>query len=681
MLEKVRKLLKEEQFDEALMLLVTIEKDPTLKAKLRQECSLLKAELLNRKGAYQKALELAQVCFKESHAVNDVYGELNSLLEMIESLWHLGKLDEAFQSMDKAKTLLKMIKEENATTHNIIALEARLMHLEGIIFYVKGELHLAQEAFFAALKLKEKIGDQQSIARTMNNIGLIYWLKGELEHALQYYKKSLLIFTLLGNKHEIASCYSNIGIIYHFKGELEHAILNFEESLALAKEIDNQEDVARFLYNLGEVYHTKGELDEALSYFQQSLQIYHRLQNKLRIGETLLTIGEIMFSKRKLNKAYLFFQDALTLFQELGNPGKMSRVYYGLIKISLEKNDLPSAHKYLAQLEEINQKIDSKLVDQQYRLSKAFVLKKSKRMLDKAQAFAIFKTLAHEEIVLHTFTVAAMLNLCEMLLFEIKSTKSQESFQELQALLEKLEEIATTQNSFSLKAETLLLKAKLALLNFQIKEAQALLTRAQKIAEEKGLNLLAHSISDEHDKLLEQLNVWLQLMEENADLEERINLTNVDELLQALKRNNISTHLTQEHDEHPVLLLIIAEGGIVRFSQTFTQKTEISEDLIAAFLSAINSFMKEVLSVSGSIDRIKHHDYTILIKTADSLMLCYVFKGKTFLASKKLNTLIENLKQEPTIWETLKNTINLRLPQHTKKRIQQLITEIFSAEN
>ena len=176
MLEKVRKLLKEELFDEALMLLETIEKDPTLKTRQRQECSLLKAELLNRKGAYQKALELAQVCFKESQAANDVYGELNSLLEMIESLWHLGKLDEAFQAIDKAKTLLKVMKEENATIHNIIALEARLMHLEGIIFYVKGELHLALEAFFAALKLKEKIGDQQSIARTMNNIGLIYWL-------------------------------------------------------------------------------------------------------------------------------------------------------------------------------------------------------------------------------------------------------------------------------------------------------------------------------------------------------------------------------------------------------------------------------------------------------------------------------------------------------------------------
>ncbi|MFX0170891.1 MAG: hypothetical protein ACFE9L_03125 [Candidatus Hodarchaeota archaeon] len=85
---------------------------------------------------------------------------------------------------------------------------------------------------------------------------------------------------------------------------------------------------------------------------------------------------------------------------------------------------------------------------------------------------------------------SATLNLCELLLFELKSssdeiTEESEIFQEIKNLLDNLASSALQQHSIPLLVNTLILQAKFALVEGDLTEAMDLLNRAKAAADEK----------------------------------------------------------------------------------------------------------------------------------------------------------------------------------------------------
>jgi uncharacterized membrane protein YqgA involved in biofilm formation len=103
-----------------------------------------------------------------------------------------------------------------------------------------------------------------------------------------------------------------------------------------------------------------------------------------------------------------------------------------------------------------------------------------------------------------------------------------------------------------------------------------------------------------------------------------------------------------------VLLLIIgAESGISIFSKLFTNRP-IAEHLIGGFLAAINAFVREAFAVSGSIERIKHREYTLLLKSVEAFLICYAFTGYSYFAMQKVDKFTEALQASPPFGEPCK---------------------------
>jgi hypothetical protein len=182
-------------------------------------------------------------------------------------------------------------------------------------------------------------------------------------------------------------------------------------------------------------------------------------------------------------------------------------------------------------------------------------------------------------------------------------------------------------------------------------DARHYLTQAQNIAEDHGLQLLAREISTEHDKLLTQLDKWEEFNKINAPLSERIALASLDDSVELIQRKRVikAPELTQEE---PVLLLILTEGGILLFSYPFSDEIKINDELFGGFLSAITSFSDEVFS--EGLDRAKFGHYTVLIKNLIGFSFCYIFKGQTYLAKKKLSNFTENFQKNTSMMQTLK---------------------------
>ncbi|MHA2131816.1 MAG: hypothetical protein ACW99L_17755, partial [Promethearchaeota archaeon] len=267
-------------------------------------------------------------------------------------------------------------------------------------------------------------------------------------------------------------------------------------------------------------------------------------------------------------------------------------------------------------------------------------------------------------------------NLCDLLLEELSIYNDPEILDEVLLHITKILAISANEQNYFWLAEAKLLQSKLALIQMKIDDAKLLMTEAQRIADLHGLNLLAMRISSEHDNLLNQLNIWDDFKNKRESMSERIKLASVEGVIGRIQGRS-AVEPPELDNEEPVLILIIAEGGTLIFSNIFAEDFPYEEDLISGFLSAFNTFSGELFS--KGLDRAKFGEYTILMEPINSFSVCYLFKGQTYQAKQKLTTLIEKLQQDPSIWETLEKYYKTNQVAEVKDIpvIESILAEIF----
>ncbi|MHA2247615.1 MAG: hypothetical protein ACXADY_21885 [Candidatus Hodarchaeales archaeon] len=130
--------------------------------------------------------------------------------------------------------------------------------------------------------------------------------------------------------------------------------------------------------------------------------------------------------------------------------------------------------------------------------------------------------------------------------------------------------------------------------------------------------------------------------------------------------------------DDPIFLSIIDNSGGCLFSKVFDQERNWNDQLLGFFLSAINKFCQNLFE--GNIDRIIIGDYFLLFISQGSFFCCYVFKGISDFAHKKLNDFVEILKGSSIIWKALSSfseSGNL-LSTIIEGTLDLLATEIFN---
>jgi hypothetical protein len=103
--------------------------------------------------------------------------------------------------------------------------------------------------------------------------------------------------------------------------------------------------------------------------------------------------------------------------------------------------------------------------------------------------------------------------------------------------------------------------------------------------------------------------------------------------------------------EQPVLLLIIAQGGVLSFSYPFTEDLKLDDELISGFLSAFDTFSDELFS--KGLDRAKFGDYSVVMDSFEDYSVCYLFKGQIIPAKQKLSRFSENIQKMKDICDIL----------------------------
>ena len=583
-LEQIEQLLFENENNKALELILNISKRKDLTDEEKTVCILYESRIKFNLGEGEQAIKEADRIWPTIQKLKDPFLILDYLNLKTLASWILGDLDsginafkENLDSVTKFQSKIPMSKERIFKSKR-----SELLRNGGILYWYKGNLDAALTYHSQSLAIGEDISNELSILNSLNNIGLVYQSKGNIDKAIEYYSRALEIsmkldlkhristnlsnlgnvYTLigdldkaleilqksleirkqLGNKINIAASLINVGVTYQLKGDLDQALENYEECLHISKEVDSKSNLALALNNIGNIYELKGDPKLALSYFEKSLKLFSELGIKEKIALLYSNIGSIYRLIGNTEVAIENFNQSLSIYEELGNELSSAMVLFELIQEVIVENDHELVQEYLKKLDQIYKTTNIRSIEQRHKLANALVLKTSNQTRNQAKALVLFEQVIEAEIVDHSLTVKAMVNLCDLLIKELTQTAEVELLTEIRDLVGKLQEIAKEQSSDSILAEIYRLRALLCLAELDLKEARNLLQKGLILAEEKSLERIASDIRGEQRDLEEQIKLWEELQERKAPLEETLKYVKIERSAKHLQHEETVTY-------------------------------------------------------------------------------------------------------------------------------------------
>lgn len=544
-------------------------------------------------------------------------------------------------------------------------------------YFYRKESNKALKIALQCKEFIEKKGEEIDIARNLLLLGWIFHQKAEFNTALDFGMKSVDFFKKIGDQVGLASSLHLVGTIHMSNYDFDLCINYFNDALSI-KEINPIEKVI-ILSSLGNNYAIRGELPKAIDYSKQGLKLAEENKFINFIPSFLWYLGSTYCFRGDFSKGKKYLKKGLVEAKKINDVYIIGFTLLGLVIRNIELDSNEEAIEYLEQLKELSIKGKNRFIIKSHSVARGVFLQNSSRTRERAEAEFLLKEIVDKEIknmpnmVLHFF---ASFFLCDLYLEELAMTNDSKIIEDINPLILQFTDYATKMNSNMLFIEIKVLKAKLELIQLNFEEAKSLLTEAQHLSELHNNQLFAQVISDEHDRLLEQQELWAKMEKTNTPFSERIRLAEFDGILDRIQGKRLEGEL-KLISEVPVFLLIITESGAPLFSYSFSQELSFEDDIISGFISAFNTFSGELFS--KGLDRARFGEYIILIESVNVYSICYLFKGQSYPAKQKLTSLIEELKNNSTIWLNLEKfyktsqVVELKdLPQ-----IEDLIKEIF----
>ncbi|MFW9896642.1 MAG: tetratricopeptide repeat protein [Candidatus Thorarchaeota archaeon] len=492
-------------YKEALEELAKLEENEDLSLKQKIHCWVLKCSILFESGDYRKALNLIEQVCQEYQKLKPNLQLINAYIIKSQILWRQGNPEEALDLIANSKDILKTISQEKSL--ELKKREAQIAEIKGWIMIFEGDINKAIENMEYSFKLREEVGDEHELALSFHLKGNIYfYFRQDWDTSQKCIEKAYELAKKSDFKSLMSLCLVRFGDFYLLKANIKASFDYYHKALELAKEINYKKGIAFALGGLGLVYDLQGNLDQALKHSDAGVDIYEEM-------------GDISGMIANLDSSFWS---------------------------ALNYNDLEKAEYYFERMEPLVNQVNIKETKIFFQMNKALLLKSSPLISKQMKAKEILSELVkntnlYKSSLFFEVSYRALLNLCDLLLNELRNTHNLGLLNEIQSCINQIMIISQSTNSYWWLSETYLLQAKLELLTLDLKKAEGSLIQAQKIAEEYDLKQLIDRILVEQDKLRNQIDKWKALKKSKAAITELIDLAQIDEqLIRMLRRRYYS---------------------------------------------------------------------------------------------------------------------------------------------
>ncbi|MDH5645544.1 MAG: tetratricopeptide repeat protein, partial [Candidatus Heimdallarchaeota archaeon] len=423
---------------------------------------------------------------------------------------------------------LWFIKDRNSIT------EGKAYENIGNLYLNKGLFDHAIHYFFKSQDIFDKLQSFENKARVIHILGIIFLNRGDHEIAQEYFQNAKDLSSKIGDDKGIGWSILHLGLLEFKMGDLSSALVLLNQCFNLFRNIDDKLMMAWSLRSIGDIHRVKGEFEKALNYYEKDIQELEGFDNSWILADTYNKIGQIYFKKGMIDLAIENYQISTSLYLKLGDWLSASDPVFNLIIVKLDLKLFNHATDLLNFLESLKNRSNDKIVKLRYTIAKALILKNNTRIIQKVKAQEMLTQITNEEIIDHELTVICMINLCELLLHELRTYQQDEVLSDIINLSTKLLLIAQDQKSYWLLVEVLILKAKLALIEGNAEEALNLLNSADEIVDARNLEQQKFKINIEQDNLQVTLEIWKELTSVNASIRERMDLSGIEDYIEKI---------------------------------------------------------------------------------------------------------------------------------------------------
>ncbi len=632
-LEQIEKSIIRGEYVDALTQIETLYNEKRIGKEDTIQCNILKGRIYLILFPYTEAIKFGEKAFEESQEINNKQLMFDSLMIMQKAYFYAGKYEKRKEIRKLATDILDSFEEKDSE---------EFLRRKAILLPTREDnFNSSISNILESIAISESIDDPILKADSYSALGSRYLWAGNLSEALKYAQKSINLYEKSNYHFGLRVSTALKGIIYLHKGELTFAEEYIQKSYSLYKMAnENPFFEACILMDLGLIYWLKRELQTSLQYYQKSIACCEQSQvistrhypwALLRMNVVLIEMGRITEAKKSLE----------------------------LIKqIALNTNEY------------VFKKI--------YALGKAMILKTSLDEANAKEAITLLEKLVDDKINFLELTSLSVFHLCDSYLKEIGRTNDLNFFEKLRYRVSLVNEKAERQESYILLVYSLLIQSKLELTELNISKGQILLEEAQKIAEEKGITNLAKVISNEHDVLLNQINKWEEMTKHIPNLEERLEFTHIEDILNKLIKSNISYIQLKDENEYPYFFLIVNRDGSVLFSENF-RDSSLDEVILDGILAQINELILSETLSENEIKRLKSQNYTIAVSFLESFFLIYVFVGQSYTALQKIRCFMDQFNSfiNNNDIRLIKEEVNNHLTLQERLMISKNIEEVF----
>ncbi|QEE17417.1 tetratricopeptide repeat protein [Promethearchaeum syntrophicum] len=464
-LEILENLFEKSFFKEGLSKIEEFSKRKDIDFNEKTKINILKLRFLEKLGLYKQGLKLTNKLLSDKKITSNNMFEASILIEKAKILFSMGKRDEILHIIEVAEHKINIVHPQKITQNEILEKTSDILILRGGYYWQTGELDRALDYFNFNLKIRLKLNKNLDLAHAYNNIGVMHNAKGDLIKGLSYLKKAYGIYEIINYTRGISKTGNNIGAI---------------------------------LIQLG-------ELNNSLEYMTKSLEIDIRNNYTEGIQVASQNIGEVLWHKKEHKKAIKFLLKALEISEDLKDIFQISEILIPIIAVFIEMSDYKNANKYFAKLTQNKKRDKNKIILQRFLLAEAMILKSKGGFDNSKKAEDNLKAIIHDKIRYHDITVMALVNLCNILILKMYKIDDPTILNDLQYYVEKISQISKETNSHSIYIESLLIKAKISILNIEPDHYQDIMAQAQKIAQKFELYRINAKIDYEYNQSSEFL--------------------------------------------------------------------------------------------------------------------------------------------------------------------------------
>lgn len=296
-------------------------------------------------------------------------------------------------------------------------------------------------------------------------------------------------------------------------------------------------------------YTQYGELDRAIEGYKEIIQYAdnNNIADAHLTNMSYASTGEIYYKIGNYEKANYYIQEALERWKRVQHYEYLGMSYYNIIRNLIMQNKNQEAQDIFTDLKELRDRVianaehDDEYLNRVYSLAEAFILKSSPRMMNKAKAQIIYDNILKDEKLQIYYRLDILKYQCEIFLSELRSEPSEEVYKEAKQLILELQTLSERENLMLSQVETHILLSRFALIENDFEKVSYTLQEAENVVKKYNLVALQKIIEREKILLDEQFRIHSDLVSKNADLQERVKASKIEEYLQFALKQKVDT--------------------------------------------------------------------------------------------------------------------------------------------